>query len=368
MRYILTFVENYDFMNFRKYLTPVLHILAWIVVYFLPDLLFEVPSGPIFMVKRNLHFILVFFFFYLNYFVLVPRFLLHKKQVLFALTIILALVFSYYTNDIIMHRVHDKYADNTMVMAKKPISAKMLERMERRKEHRRHAENAGTVVIVLMGFFISTIARETREWYQQEKERKEMEKQQLMSELSFLKSQVNPHFLFNSLNGIYALAIKKSDKTPEAVLQLSDLMRHMLYESDREEVELDKEVEYLKNYIQLQKLRMPPEAQVSFEVEGDISRKMIAPMLFIPFIENAFKHGVDADGATIGIKIQVKGNILTFDMMNRISKAKSKDSSSGIGLANVRKRLDLLYGDKYHLDYKESNGNFVVHLQLNLQA
>jgi len=126
---------------------------------------------------------------------------------------------------------------------------------------------------------------------------------------------------------------------------------YMLYESDREEVELEKEVEYLKNYIQLQKLRMPSGAQVSFE--SDISGKMIAPMLFIPFIENAFKHGVDADGATIHIKMQVKGNILTFDMMNRVSQAKSKDSSSGIGLMNVRKRLALLYGEKYHLDYKD---------------
>jgi len=354
-------------MNFRKYLTPILHVLAWIVVYFLPDLLFEVPAGPVFLVKRNLHFILVFFFFYLNYFVLVPRFLLHKKQVLFALTVILALAFSYYSNDIIMRRVHNKYPGNVMVMAKKSVPVKKLERMERRKEHRRRAENAGTVVIVLMSLFISTIVRETREWYIQDRERKEMEKQQLISELSFLKSQVNPHFLFNSLNGIYSLAIKKSDKTPDAVLQLSELMRHMLYESDREEVELKKEVEYLRNYIQLQKLRIPPEARVSFGVEGDISGKMIAPMLFIPFIENAFKHGVDADGATIQIKILVKGNILTFDMMNRVSKAKSKDTSSGIGLMNVRKRLDLLYGSRYKLEYKESNGNFVAHLYLNLE-
>jgi len=355
-------------MNFRKYLTPTLHVLAWIVIYFLPDLLFEVPAGPVFLIKRNLHFILVFFFFYLNYFVLVPRFLLHKKQVLFTLTVIFTLIFSYYVNDIVMYRVHEKYSVNSMAMTGKPVSAKKLERMERRKKHRRRAENAGTVVIVLMGLFVSTIARETREWYIQDKERKEMEKQQLISELSFLKSQVNPHFLFNSLNGIYALAIKKSDKTPDAVLQLSDLMRYMLYESDREEVELGKEVEYLKNYIQLQRLRMPSGAQVSFETTGDISGKMIAPMLFIPFIENAFKHGVDADGATIQIKVQVKGNILTFDMMNRISQAKSKDTSSGIGLVNVRKRLNLLYSNRYKLEYKKSNGNFVVYLQLNLEA
>ncbi len=354
-------------MTFRKYLTPILHVLAWIVIYFLPDLLFEAPSGPVFMVKRNLHFVLVFFFFYLNYFVLVPRLLLHKKQALFSLTVLLALAFSYYTNDFVMQMVREKYAKE-LVVSHKPASADALQRMEMRRERHRHAENAGTVVVVLMGFFISTITRETREWYQQERERKELEKQRLISELSFLKSQVNPHFLFNSLNGIYALAIKKSDKTPDAIIQLSDLMRHMLYESDKEKVELAKETEYLRNYIQLQRLRLPAEVKMHFDVEGDVQGKMIAPMLFIPFIENAFKHGVDTKGGNIQIKLQVKGNTLSFDMMNQISGAQNKDAVSGIGLTNVRKRLDLLYANRYKLETKESNGNFVVHLHLNLEV
>ncbi len=354
-------------MNFRKYLTPILHVLAWGVVYFLPDLLFEAPAGPVFMVKRNLHFVLVLFFFYLNYFVLVPRLLLHKKQIFFSLAILVALVFSFYANDFVMQWTREKYEKQT-VNFRKSVSPRTLKKIELRRERHRHAENAGTVIVVLMGFFISTISRETREWYIQEKKRKEMEKQKLISELSFLKSQVNPHFLFNSLNGIYALSIKKSDKTPEAVLQLSDLMRHMLYESEKEEVALEKEVQYLRNYIQLQKLRMPEGSQVIFDVAGDIPGKTIAPMLLIPFIENGFKHGAAANGVNIQIKLQVKGDVLTFDMINNVSKAASKDTSSGIGLVNVRKRLDLLYGDKYHLDYKESNGNFVVHLQLKLQS
>ncbi len=354
-------------MTFRKYLTPILHVLAWIVIYFLPDLLFEAPSGPVFMVKRNLHFVLVFFFFYLNYFVLVPRLLLHKKQILFSLTVLFALVFSYYINDFVMYKVREKYVTETHAGPKR-VNANSLQRLEKRRERHRRAENAGTVVVVLMGFFISTITRETREWYQQEKERKELEKQRLISELSFLKSQVNPHFLFNSLNGIYALAIKKSDKTPDAILQLSELMRHMLYESDREKVALEKETEYLKNYIQLQKLRLPPEVKINFDVEGVVQGKMIAPMLFIPFIENAFKHGVDTKGGNIQIKLKVKDNILTFDMLNRISQAQNKDSVSGIGLINVSKRLDLLYPGRHKLAYKETSGNFVVHLQLNLEA
>jgi two-component system LytT family sensor kinase len=350
-------------MTYRKYLTPLLHILAWTVVYFLPDLLFEAPVGPVFLVKRNLHFILVFFFFYLNYFILVPRLLLHKKQGLYALAILAVLVFSYYINDTVMTRVREKYYTEKPTQ---PVSPAGLKRMAERRLRHRHAENAGTVIVVIMGLFISSITRETREWYRQEKERKEMEKQQLISELSFLKSQVNPHFLFNSLNGIYALAIKKSEQTPDAILQLSDLLRHMLYESDKEKVALEKEVEYLKNYIQLQQMRLSPEVQVSFHTEGELQGKMIAPMLFIPFIENAFKHGVDNRGGTIRIKLQVKGDKLSFDMMNRISEAQNKDAVSGIGLSNVRKRLDLLYPGRYQLEYKATNGNFVVHLHLSL--
>ncbi|UBM62092.1 histidine kinase [Candidatus Sulfidibacterium hydrothermale] len=351
-------------MNLRKYLIPTLHVLVWIIIYFLPDLLFEAPSGPVFMVKRNLHFILVLFFFYLNYFILVPRLLLHKKQWLFSLAILFALIFTYYVNDFVMQKTRTKFAVETI----NTTGTKPLPWAEKRHERHRRAGNAGAVVMVLMSFFVSTITRETEAWYHQEKERKELEKQQLLSELSFLKSQVNPHFLFNSLNGIYALAIKKSDKTPDAILQLSELMRHMLYESDKEQVDLEKETAYLENYIQLQKLRLPPEVQIHFQAEGNLSGKKIAPMLFIPFIENAFKHGVDTNGGNIQIKLQVKENRLSFDMMNRISKAQNKDTVSGIGLANVRKRLDLLYSGRYHLEIKESNGNFIVHLHLNLEA
>lgn len=352
-------------MKIQKYLTPILHILAWVVVYFLPDLLFEAPAGTTFLIKRNLHFILVISFFYVNYFIFVPRLLLKKRQLLFFVALLASLVFTYYVNNSVV-----KYVDNNF---RKPtqtqnVTPKMKQRIERRIEWHRHEDNTRTVMFVLLGFLIGTVLCETREWYKQDRKRKEMEKEKLVSELSFLKSQVNPHFLFNSLNGIYALAIKKSDKTPEALLQLSDLLRHMLYDADQKMVPLKKEVNYLKNYIQLQRLRLSDDAMISFDVIGDLSSKMIEPMLFIPFVENAFKHGVDSEGADIRIKLSVKGRHLTFEVVNRISKAKSKDASSGIGLANVKKRLDLHYGDDYVLNQGESQGFFKVDLHLNLKS
>lgn len=352
-------------MNLRKYLTPILHVLAWAAFYFLPDLLFEAPAGPVFLMKRNLHFILVIVFFYLNYFIFVPHLLLRKRQLLFFLALLLSLVFTYYVNDSAMQYVQKRY-ERPRELTHVPPHAKF--QRERRRQHRRDAENAGTVVIVLVGFLISTVLCETREWYKQDKARKEMEKEKLLSELSFLKSQVNPHFLFNSLNGIYALSIKKSDKTPAAILQLSDLLRHMLYDADQGLVLLSKEVSYLNNYIQLQKLRLPTDAKISFDVIGDLSNQLIEPMLFIPFVENAFKHGVDSEGADIRMKMTVSKNKLFFEVTNRISKAKSKDAASGIGLSNVKKRLDLHYGSDYVLNYGESEGLFKVDLHLNLKS
>jgi len=351
-------------MKARKYLTLIIHLAAWSVVYFLPELLFEAPAGTVFFIKRNLHFILVVVFFYLNYFIFVPRFLLSKKQILYAAALVLSLVFTFYVNDLTMRYVRKNY-ETPRVYKSLQRKAQMKHRMERR----RNAENTGTLVVVLLGFFVSTVSRETRELYKQEKQRKDMEKEKLVSELSFLKSQVNPHFLFNSLNGIYALAIKKSDKTPDAILQLSDLMRYMLYESEEELVGLNKEVKYLNNYIALQRLRLPAdEARIIFDVEGDVASKQIEPMLFIPFLENAFKHGVDSEGADIAVKIAVKGNELFFEVANRVSQAKSKDKASGIGLSNVKKRLDLHYGHQYRLDYEQVKDIFKVKLHLNLRS
>ena len=352
-------------MKIQKYLIPILHILAWVGVYFLPDLFFETPTGTIFLVKRNVQFVLVISFFYLNYFIFVPHLLLKKKQFLFFLALLGSLVFTYYVNNSVMNYIHSKYGRMVLIQNKSPQAKKHI---ERRIQRHRNEENTGTVIMVLLGFLVSTVMIETREWYEQDRKRKEAEKEKLVSELSFLKSQVNPHFLFNSLNGIYALAIKKSDKTPEAVLQLSDLLRHMLYDADQKQVSLKKEVDYLQNYIQLQRLRLSEDAKISFEVEGDFSSRMIEPMLFIPFVENAFKHGVDSEGADIRIKLSVKGKHLIFNINNRISKAKSKDASSGIGLANVKKRLDLHYGDDYVLNQSESQGFFEVDLHLNLKS
>lgn len=175
------------------------------------------------------------------------------------------------------------------------------------------------------------------------------------SELAFLKSQINPHFLYNTLNYVYSLAIPVSDKLASAVLRLSDLMRYTLNESPDGKVTLSKEVEYLESYIALFKMRFEPNFYVDFSTDG-IAEQKIAALMLIPFVENAFKHGVVNDGKhPIRIKLKLNGKRLSFEVSNKISHAQ-KDHSSGVGLVNVHRRLDLIYPEKHEL-LISNNGN-----------
>ncbi|OWK71653.1 sensor histidine kinase [Pedobacter sp. AJM] len=185
------------------------------------------------------------------------------------------------------------------------------------------------------------------------------------SELAFLKSQINPHFLYNTLNYIYALAIPVSDQLANAVLKLSDLMRYTLNESPDGKVSLSKEVAYLESYIALFKMRFEPNFYVDFNTEG-ITTQKIAALVLIPFVENAFKHGVVNDEKhPVRIKLKVNGKRLSFEVSNKISHAQ-KDHSSGVGLVNIHRRLDLIYPDQHEL-LVSNNGNtykttLVIHM------
>ena len=221
----------------------------------------------------------------------------------------------------------------------------------------------------LMVWGISSGLKITAEWFKNERTKREMENQKISAELLNLKSQINPHFLFNSLNSIYSLANKNSDKrTAQTILKLSDMMRYMMYESADNIVALEKEIEYLKNYIELQQIRLKETIPVTFNVSGKIGNKMIAPLLLIPFVENAFKHGISyLHESFISIELNFEENHLNFKTTNSISTdLVEKEKSSGIGLENVRKRLDLLYPQKHKLQTFKSENSFTVKLQIQL--
>jgi len=205
----------------------------------------------------------------------------------------------------------------------------------------------------------------------QEKTRKERENENLKTELSFLRSQVSPHFIFNILNNMVSLARKKSDMLEPSLIELSKLMRYMLYENDDERVSLAREVEYLKSYIALQLLRFGDDVTIMFNPPEAINAYYLEPMLLAPFVENAFKHGVGmVEDPQIHIVLNVDDTTgwLDFKVMNTIAPQQhTKDKSSGIGLANVRRRLELLYREDYSLEIMQNDNIFIAELKIKLK-
>src|ERR1700743_1401025 len=214
--------------------------------------------------------------------------------------------------------------------------------------------------------FLSTALKFGVDWFLNERIQRDLENQRLSAELAFLKSQINPHFLFNSLNSIYSLAYQKSDTTPEAILKLSEIMRYMLYESNDNKVDLSKELQYIQNYIDLQKIRFANKAFIDFKVEGRVTNQKIVPLLLIAFIENAFKHGITDDALSpVRLLITVDDAHLHFYIQNK-KHNNNKDSMGGIGLGNVKRRLDLLYPGKYNLDIRNQRDTYICELSLIL--
>lgn len=228
------------------------------------------------------------------------------------------------------------------------------------------------ILFFLSNFFvigISTIYNIIGDWANQLKEQKEIETQNMQSELKFLRSQINPHFLFNTLNNLYALTLKKSDQAPEIVLKLSEMMRYMLYECNEPKVLLSKELNYIKNYLDLERIRQRNHVEIKFEQTGNVHNQSIAPLLLITFIENCFKHGIKnmVTSGYVNLKFEVLDNEVYFLVEN------SKPSSlpyqehkrpGGIGLVNVRRRLELLYPDKHDLKIEDTPNSYKVELIL----
>lgn len=221
-------------------------------------------------------------------------------------------------------------------------------------------------------FFIvisSTALKMIQDRIKENQRLKEKETENLKTELSFLRSQVSPHFMFNVLNNMVALARKKSDLLEPSLIKLSSLLRYMLYETDEEKVLVEKEVEYLQSYIDLQQQRFGRHVKINANFQKIDAGYSVEPMLLIPFVENAFKHGTGfiAD-AEINIRLTLSKGHLLFSVKNRYLDTANevKDKTSGIGLSNVKRRLNLLYRDNHSLQIDKQDGWFTALLQLNL--
>ena len=183
-------------------------------------------------------------------------------------------------------------------------------------------------------------------------------------ELNYLKMQIHPHFLFNTLNTMYGFALKKADETPEMILKLSNLLDYLLYQVDKPFVSLNDEINHINDYIELEKMRFNDTLHINFETENILADTKIAPMLLLPFVENSFKHGSLKKGIlNVSIKLYCKNKSLFFEIEN--TSKTNAISENGIGLDNIKKRLDLLYKDQYTLNINNENGLFKVNLNLN---
>jgi len=219
----------------------------------------------------------------------------------------------------------------------------------------------GTIALVMKGFIT---------WYGDIKIKEELQRKNFETELALVKSQLNPHFLFNTINNIDVLIEKDATKASAYLNKLSDIMRFMLYETKTENIPLQKELTYIEKYIDLQKIRTANANFVQYAAEGNSDKWMIAPMLFIPFIENAFKHSLfrETEKAWIHIDISLRDDNLCMKVANSYHPVKDLDKLPGIGLANVRKRLELSYPGRHQLDIRPGNDIFEVHLKLSLHA
>lgn len=195
----------------------------------------------------------------------------------------------------------------------------------------------------------------------------QIKNEKLKAEVSYLKAQINPHFLFNTLNSIYALALTKSPKAPSAILKLSDIMRYVVLESDTEKVSLEKELNYISDYIELQKLRVGKNVNLNFNIQGQSNGLEIVPIILINFVENAFKYGVNPEvDSVIDIFIQIENQTLLLKATNDIVVDKNSIIITQEGVINSKQRLDFLYPNKYKLNVKEYNNTYSLELYIDL--
>ena len=287
---------------------------------------------------------------YLNYFVFLPRFLKRRNVWLYLAEFIIPFLI------IMFIRIYlERYlADGLARTAEYVYSTRFA------------------VQVITTNFFIVIFVAMLRfaiEWLEFEAKKKEVENEKLTAELNFLKAQINPHFLFNTLNNLYYLAYSKSENTTEVIAKLSQMMRYMIYDTNQPKVLLNKEIEYMRNYISLERLRLNDQIPIKFDVTGDTENVWISPLIFITFLENAFKHGVSNSNpkAWVNIAIRLQGRECIYTVENsRTNDLRDGNEKSGIGLQNVKRRLELSYPGKYKLLTEDTMEKYVVKLNLSI--
>jgi len=333
------------------------HILLWVLLGFTllvyPPLSWGIKLPAAFWIK---HVSIIFFFvviFYSNYLLFTPRLLFRNKRLLFLIWLLIALFFGQGLAVLL-----ERWLDFQVVMA------------NARQRPPKHEEliDGFTLMFSLLVLGISTTVAAVRQWQQEARLKDELQKQQIASELSFLKAQINPHFFFNTLNNIYALSFSDVELSREALHKLSRMMRYLLYETAQNETSLVEELKFLKDHIELMQLRLHVNNQVIYKEPVLSHDYKIAPMLLLPFVENAFKHGISATKASeIRIEVSVKDQTLHLKVSNTLQEKTSNPlEESGIGLQNTKRRLNLLYPGRHLLTINKIANDTIYQVDLTL--
>jgi hypothetical protein len=337
-------------------LTYVLGSLIFLAIPVLssPDLnrddLWSIPPFQ----RDFISYVLLLLFFFINYFVLTPQLYFNKKYLGFALILIAIYLFIEFVPGFIVHENFMRKPDHPFIG---PGPGKHGPPHPRGFVHEltRH-------LFLFLAIVIFSIMMKIRDKW------KQTQREKTNAELSYLKAQINPHFLFNTLNSIYSLALEKSDDTATAVVKLSGMMRYVLSEANHEYVSLEKEIHYINDYIDLQKLRLADTIFLDYSVDGNSNGKKIAPLILIPFIENAFKYGVNPEERSeIIIKIEIRAQSVFLYVKNKkVHTNISKLEKSGLGINNTKHRLQLVYPAKHLLSIQDTEREFLVSLTLEV--
>lgn len=291
-------------------------------------------------------------FFYINTEVLLPKLLRAKGVIIYLLTLIGAILLMLWIHEEVFHWFYTHFIHTDSKGGGGGPRRGALMRM---------------IFQLLFYAAIGTSYRLISDRMKEDEQVKEQENERLKSELSFLRSQISPHFMFNVLNSVVSLSRRKPEMVEPVVVKLSELMRYMIYETNDSIVPISKELVYLESYIDLQKIRFGDDIQINFKHELGPKSSHIEPMLLIPFVENAFKHGVGfIENPTIDIELKDSASELYFRVANKkgTTMNETKDESSGIGLANVKRRLELLYPTNHQLDVMDSGSDFTITLTI----
>ncbi|PRY11966.1 histidine kinase [Pontibacter ummariensis] len=341
-----------------------IHLLVFfgLLLLLCQPLAWDMQLPTAFWVKQSILFCLWIGLYYLNVQFLVPQLLFRNRAGWF-----IAAIFASFILLLSLSTLVDSWLDVHRLFHQ----AKSFGATEEVPANQLHPPHPIVTLSTLLLLGISTTISVVQKWQKDEAIRQRLEKQKVSTELSFLKAQINPHFFFNTLHSIYALTMINVDSAREALHTLSRMMRYVLYETQTGTTLLSKEIEFMQDYLNLMRLRLTEKVTVTFDKPSSLQDLQVAPMLFLPFVENAFKHGVSAlVPSSIYIGIHQQGKKLELEVRNSLLPEKRVvlEESSGIGLANTCRRLDLLYPGEYALDVTEKTpeNEYKVHLTLNL--